>query len=173
MDKSKGWLKLLQACKILNEGGMKFNCNFVGDWPGEKEKDEFCLYVKKNKLEKVVKYLGKKIGREKNIILRKSNVLIFPTEFKLETFGRVIIEAMMFGIPVIANGIAAIPTTIRDGKTGFVLKNNSPEEIVEYIEKLRDRKLREKMGRAGRERFLKEYGFEKYKRKFLEIISKN
>jgi len=41
MDESKGWFKLLQACKILREKGVKFNCNFVGAWARGKEKRKF------------------------------------------------------------------------------------------------------------------------------------
>ena len=170
MDESKGWLKLLYACKILNEKNIKFNCNFVGDWTRDKERKKFYSYIKKNNLEKMIKYLGKRVGKEKNTVLEKSDILVFPTYFKLETFGRVIIEAMMFGLPVIANGIAAIPTTIQDGKTGFILKDNSPEEIANYIERLLNRKLREKMGKAGRERFLKKYEIGIYGMEFLDVF---
>lgn len=171
MDETKGWFRLLEACKILKEKGIGFKCNFVGEWLSNKEKDKFFNYIKENKLEENAFYLGGKRGKEKNNIFKKSNVLVFPTEYKLETFGRVIIEAMMFGLPVIANGIASIPTTVQDGKTGFVLKENTKEEIAEKIGRLiNGKKLRTKMGIAGRKRFLKYYTLDVYKKKFLEVL---
>ncbi len=172
MDKTKGWFKLLKACKILNDKKINFKCNFVGAWPGKKEKKKFFNFVKKNNLNKKIFYLGKKVGKEKNQILKDSNILVFPTEYKLETFGRVILEGMMFGLPVIANRVATIPTTVQHNKTGFVLNRNTPEEIANYLEKLRDNKLRIKMGTAGRKRFLKEYEMKNYKKEFMRIFKK-
>src|SRR3989339_9200 len=163
MDESKGWLKLLLACRILKNKKIKFKCNFIGAWTRKEDEKEFNL-------KKEVKYLGKKVGKEKEKFLENSNVLVFPTEYKLETFGRVIIEAMMFGLPVIANGIAAIPTIIQQNKTGFVLKKNTIQEIANSLERLQDKKLREKIGNEGRKRFLNEYEIKKYKKEFLRII---
>src|SRR3989339_656926 len=172
MDESKGWLKLLLACRILKNKKIKFKGNFIGAWTRKEDEKKFNSIIKEHDLKKEVKYLGKKVGKEKEKFLENSNVLVFPTEYKLETFGRVIIEAMMFGLPVIANGIAAIPTIIQDKKTGFVLKNNTIQEIAHSLEKLQNKKLREKMGKEGRKRFLQEYEIQKYKTEFLTIIGK-
>ena len=172
MDESKGWLKLLLACRILKNKKIKFKGNFIGAWTRKEDEKKFNSIIKEHDLKKEVKYLGKKVEKEKEKFLENSNVLVFPTEYKLETFGRVIIEAMMFGLPVIANGIAAIPTIIQHNKTGFILKKNTVQEIADYLEKLQDTKLREKMGYEGRERFLQEYEIQKYKTEFLKIIEK-
>ncbi|MDP2947549.1 MAG: glycosyltransferase family 4 protein, partial [Nanoarchaeota archaeon] len=112
------------------------------------------------------------VGKEKDDILAHSNILAFPTEYPPETFGRVNIEAMMFALPVVANGIAAIPSIIKHKKTGFILKENSPEEIANYLEELiSNPKLREKMGKAGRKKFLKEFEIRNYEKKFLSILN--
>lgn len=171
MDKSKGWPKLLQACKILNKKGIDFECNFVGEWNSSKDKEMFYKFISKNNLGQSVFAFEKKTGEEKNKFLEKVNVLIFPTEYKLETFGRVILEAYMYGIPVIANNIATIPSTIQNGKTGFLLKKNTPEEITGKLEILiNDKKLREKMGKEGRKRFLERFELKDYERKFVGVL---
>lgn len=171
MNKEKGWFKVLESCAILKSKNIPFNCFFVGEWATKKDKDLFENFVKKYNLQESIKYLGKKTGKEKNKILRNSNLLVFPTEYKLETFGRVIVEAMMFGIPVIANSIASIPSIIENKKTGFLLKENSPKEIASNIEILqRNKSLRIKMGIEGRKRFLKNYELTGYKTKFLKLF---
>lgn len=170
MDEAKGWPRLMGACKILKEKSIDFNCNFVGQFPSKRSEEKMKNFIFKNNLQENIKYLGKKTGAEKNNILKKSSILIFPTEYKLETFGRVIIEAMMFGLPVIASGIATIPTTIQDGETGLILKKNTPEEIAEKIIKLQNENLRQKMGKAARKRFLKEYEMKNYSKKFEAIL---
>ncbi len=170
MDKTKGWPKLLESCKILNNRGINFKCTFIGAWLSDSDKKEFYKFIEKNNLQKKVFSLGRKTGEERDAIIENSELLVFPTSYRPETFGRVIIEAMMFGLPVIANGIAAIPNIIQHGETGFILKKNSPEEIANYIEKLKDKKLRIEMGIAGRKRFLKEYEIKKYSKKFEKIL---
>ncbi|MFW5846819.1 MAG: glycosyltransferase family 4 protein [Nanoarchaeota archaeon] len=171
MDKTKGWPKLLKTCKILNEKNIDFKCNFVGAWQSEKDEKYFYDFIKKNNLEKKIFSLGKKTGKEKNKFLEGADVLVFPTEYKLETFGRVIIEAMMFGLPVIANGIASIPNIIKQNKTGFILNENTPEEIANYIKKLyNNKKLREDMGKQGRKKFLEEFEKKYYEINFLNFI---
>lgn len=171
MEKTKGWPKLLEACKILKERRISFICNFVGDWQNVEDKEYFYNFIKNNHLEKEVFEYGKKIGKEKDNCLKNADVLVFPTEYRLETFGRVVIEAMMFAIPVIANSIATIPSIIEDKKTGFLLKNNTPEEIAEKIEILfKNPQLREKMGLEGRKKFLNQFETKNYKKKFLGII---
>ena len=172
MDETKGWLKVLESCKILKERSTKAHFSFVGEWPSDKESKKFFKFLDDNSLKESVSYLGKKTGPEKDSILKNSGILVFPTEYPLETFGRVIIEAMMFGIPVIANGIATIPDIIDDKKTGFILEKNTPEEIAEKIEiLLKDKRLREQMGKAGRNKFLERYTLKDYSGKFLQIFN--
>ncbi|MFW6282700.1 MAG: glycosyltransferase, partial [Minisyncoccales bacterium] len=92
-------------------------------------------------------------------------------EYKLETFGRVIVEGMMFGLPVIGNGIATIPSIIEHNKTGYVLEKNTPREISKYIEKLYNNpKQRINMGKQGRQKFLKEFELNDYKKNFLGVL---
>jgi glycosyltransferase involved in cell wall biosynthesis len=65
-------------------------------------------------------------------VYRRTRVLLVPSQF-LETFGRVILEAQISGIPVVASDVAGIPETVGEG--GIVV---SPKERVEgYVEALR------------------------------------
>lgn len=167
MDRTKGWTKVLDACKILNDKKLDFRCDFVGGWLNKHDEDYFLKFVNKNKLKGKVFSYGEKTGKDKNEFLETANVLVFPTEYEMETFGRVIIEAYMYSVPVIANGIATIPTTIQDGKTGFVLRDNSGTEIAEKIFMSKDWS---KMGVRGRKKFLDEFEIEGYRERFLELF---
>jgi glycosyltransferase involved in cell wall biosynthesis len=169
MDEEKGWKKVLDACLELERGKIKFKCNFVGSWIKKEDEEYFNKFVLKNKLEKKVFYLGRKVGEEKNKILEKTDILIFPTEYKLETFGRVILEGAMFGVPTIANPIATIPDIIEDEKTGVLLKKNTGEEIAKEVLKIRSKS--KEMGVFARERFLRNYELKEYSRKFTSIFN--
>jgi glycosyltransferase involved in cell wall biosynthesis len=173
MDKTKGWPKLLQACKILKEKEFDFECNFVGEWNSQKDKESFNNFVYQNNLEKNVFAHGKKTGEEKNKFLKEANILVFPTEYKLEACPRVILEAMMFGLPVISNKIATIPSIIKEDKTGFALNKNTCQNIFEKIEFLiKNGKLERGFGQEGRKVFLKDYMLKKYKNNFKFLLNK-
>ncbi|MEM4605430.1 MAG: glycosyltransferase family 4 protein [Candidatus Pacearchaeota archaeon] len=171
MERTKGWPKLLEASKILKDKKFLFNFFFAGSWQNKKDKLFFFDYLDKNNLRDSVFYLGQIKPEEKKEIFSKSHLLVFPTEYSLETFGRVIIEAMMYGLPVIANSIATIPSILEDKKTGFLLNNNTPQEISEKIEfLLKNRELSEKIGIAGREVFLKKFEIKNFEKNFLMIL---
>ena len=165
MDKTKGWPKLLDTCKILNEKGFNFRCNFIGAWWNKKDEEYFYNFIKKNKLDKKVFSHGEKRNEEKNIFIKNANILVYPTE--KDTFGKVLIEAYMYGVPVITNREGAISSIVEHGKTGFLLNRNTKEEIASIILEEPDW---EGMGKNGRKKFLKEFEFEKYKINFLRLF---
>jgi len=171
MDETKGWFKVLEACNLLKDKKIDFKCNFVGAWPSKIEEKRFFDYVSKNNLKEKVFYLGKKIGEDKNRIFASSDIFVFPTEYKLETFGLVILEAMMFGLPVIATDIATIPSTVIHKQTGFVLKENTPQAISnEIMELIKNKSLQHKMGALGRKRFIENYEINNYRKKLIKLM---
>ena len=67
-----------------------------------------------------------------------------------EGFGIPPVEAMAAGVPVVTTRSGAIPETIRDQQTGFLVDKNDPRSLAESILKLlNDDDLREKMGQAA------------------------
>jgi glycosyltransferase involved in cell wall biosynthesis len=69
-----------------------------------------------------------------------------------EGFGIPPVEAMAAGVPVVATRSGAIPETVKDKQTGFLVSKNDPRALAESILKLlHDDDLRGKMGRAARD----------------------
>ena len=77
---------------------------------------------------------------------------------------------MMASLPVIASKTGSLSEIVINRKTGFILEENTPEEICKKVLILRDKKFREKMGNAGRKIFLENFEEKKYKQKFLKLI---
>ncbi|RKD86354.1 glycosyltransferase [Mangrovibacterium diazotrophicum] len=172
MMRDKGWLKALKVAKLLKDADADFHFRFAGSWPSHSEETEFYKFLNRHQLNDCVSYIGFVDGNRKREILAKSDLLIFPTEYRHEALPRVIIEAMEFGIPVIANSIAAIPSTIVDNYTGFLLTENTPEEIISKLEYFNSKEVIGVMGSCARKRYLDYYELEGFKEKFIGIIEK-
>jgi glycosyltransferase involved in cell wall biosynthesis len=68
-----------------------------------------------------------------------------------EGFGIPPVEAMAAGVPVVATRSGAIPETVKDKQTGFLVSKNDARALAEGILKLlNDDNLRAEMGRAAR-----------------------
>jgi glycosyltransferase involved in cell wall biosynthesis len=74
-----------------------------------------------------------------------------------DAFGLVILEAMACGVPVVASDRSGAPDIIDDGVDGFVVPARDSAAIRERVERLRDPRLRKRMGEAARAKILSRY----------------
>lgn len=78
---------------------------------------------------------------------------IFVLSSLNEGMGKVVVEAMSAGLPVVGTDVGGVMEIVEDGKTGFVVPPADGYSIAANIEKLcADNELRQKMGDNGRER---------------------
>ncbi len=133
MIESKGPLDVLNICEALKKEGVEFICNFVGVFSDEKFKTRFFNEIKKKGLQKECFYLGPKYGKDKLKILEGTDYLIFPTNYENEVFPLVILEALMFGIPVFSYKNAAIPEIISKDYLGFVAKRKDWKSLFKNL----------------------------------------
>jgi glycosyltransferase involved in cell wall biosynthesis len=90
-----------------------------------------------------------------------ADIFVFPPIWE-EGFGIPPIEAMAAGVPVVGTLSGALPETVKDGETGFLVEKSDPRALAERILKLlRDDDLRESMGRAARRRVLATFTWER------------
>jgi glycosyltransferase involved in cell wall biosynthesis len=64
-------------------------------------------------------FAGRKVGIEKWTAYRCADIFCFPTYYGPETFGNVLLEAMMFELPTVSTRWRAIPDIVVEGETGF------------------------------------------------------
>ncbi len=81
------------------------------------------------------------------------DVLVLPSRARpnwTEQFGRVLIEAMACGVPVVGSDCGEIPDVI--GDAGLVFRQDDVDGLRQALAQLRDDNLRLRMARAGRAR---------------------
>lgn len=79
-----------------------------------------------------------------------------------ESFGVNMVEAMACQVPVVATDTAGAREVIEQNVTGIVLKDRRPETMKDtFVELLSDKQWCIEMGKAGRERVLKLYDWDK------------
>jgi len=104
-------------------------------------------------------------------LYRRLDVLVLPSRTRpnwKEQFGRVLIEAMACGIPVVGSDSGQIPHVI--GEAGLVFPEGDIAALQERLEHLRrDPALREELGRRGRERVLAHYTQERVAQAYLQV----
>jgi glycosyltransferase involved in cell wall biosynthesis len=73
-----------------------------------------------------------------------------------EQFGRVLIEAMACGVPVVGSTCGEIPNVI--GDAGLIFSENDSEALQEQLRKLHQQtKLRDDLAQRGRQRVLQRF----------------
>lgn len=83
-------------------------------------------------------------------VMHSIDVLLIPSEN--EPFGRVVIEAMLAGKPVVGTNSGGIPEIVLDEKTGLLYKVGSLETVHKKLGRLVAEEVAQKMGATGRAR---------------------
>jgi D-inositol-3-phosphate glycosyltransferase len=93
----------------------------------------------------VVTFLGKRDQQALPYHYSAAEVCVVPSHY--ESFGMVALEAMACGTPVIASRVGGLTFTVQDGRTGFLVPSDDPEELAEKLALLlSDEDLRRQMG---------------------------
>ena len=168
---SKGVYVLLDACKMLKDRGVAFQCNFVGGESKEMDRRVFEEAVKERGLEGRVLYHGPKYGEEKEHYWSMADVFVFPTFYHNECMPLTILEAMQHGLPVVSTDEGAVPDMVVDGENGFVCRRKDAEGLAQALERLLlDEALRHRMGAEGYRRYKENFTLQCFEHRFTEIL---
>lgn len=125
----KGLHLLLEACAILQKQGYSdYTLLAVGDGP---QREELEVFIRNHDLEERVKLLGRLDYDRLGAYFRKADVFVLPT--LEDTWGMVVLEAMLFGKPVLCSKWAGTAEMMIDGENGYVFDPHQPEKLAELM----------------------------------------
>jgi glycosyltransferase involved in cell wall biosynthesis len=152
----KGLHILIQALTALKEQ-LLFHLTIVGPLYGpEYGGYEFTLrrLIQEKGLSRRVTLTGNISDRrelEKHYL--QSDLFVLPS--MTEGTPKAILEAMAYGLPVIASRVGGIPIVVRDGRDGILIDPWNPMDLQAALRRiLGDRQRLRLMGQSGRERSL-------------------
>lgn len=170
MMQEKGVVDLLEACSLLQQRKVMFECHFIGAW-SDITADFFNSKLLELHLKDSVFPHGKKYGDDKLKYFKNSDVFVFPTYYHNECFPLVLLEAMQQSLPIISTPEGGITDLVAQGTTGFLVPQKNVKELAEHLQLLvENRSLREQLGKAGRERFEELYTLSTFENRLCSIL---
>lgn len=143
------WKRQFDAVKAVSsllESGFDVELTVIGPMLDSRYSAEIAAFVKARVLEDKVRL----VGYVDNPIQRLKDVDIVLVCSELEPFGRVTIEAMSIGVPIIGTNSGGTPEIIQHGHNGLLYEVGDIAGLAQCIESLiADRAFRSRLGAAA------------------------
>ncbi|MCU0413539.1 MAG: glycosyltransferase family 4 protein [Ignavibacteriaceae bacterium] len=120
---------LLTALNILIKSGYKAELWLAGDGPTRAEMQKLATDLQ---IESNVRFLG--MISNLTEIYRRIDVFVLSTHY--EGHPLAILEAMSFGLPVIATRVSSIQEVIEEGKNGLLVNPGDPNDLALALKKI-------------------------------------
>lgn len=146
LEKFKGIDSLIRAMPSVLLEIPEVTLRIAGEGDFYDELRELCIELKIENKVVFLKHLnGKALYKE----YARCTLFVFPSVWP-ETFGKVGIEAMSIGRPVIATDVGGIRDWLIDGKNGYLVEPNRPSQITaRVVTLLKDKKKTQEMAYAA------------------------
>jgi glycosyltransferase involved in cell wall biosynthesis len=165
LSEEKGVLNFVRAIPKIFEERDKVNFLVGGDGH---LRDEIEKYISKENLNNKVNLAGWIPHDRLPDYLNELKLVVLPSY--TEGLPNVMLEAMVCGTPVLATSVGAIPDVIKDGETGFIMGNNTPECIAENVIRVLKHTDIEEIVKNAREFVEKEFTYEAAVERYRAIL---
>ncbi len=128
----KGHLHFIKAMARVSRLVPRLKIWIVGDAPASKEayKEEVQVLVRRLGIWHCTEFLGTQ--RDIPGILAHLDLVVLATTTH-EAFGRVVVEAMAAGVPVVATKVGGVVDIIEDGKNGILVPPADPKSMADAV----------------------------------------
>jgi len=137
IDPLKGIDRLLAAMTHLEKRQGLRLVVIGGDDDSEAEVEGLQRLSQKLRIQDSVTFAGPVGQEELPRYYSAAQVCVIPSYY--ESFGLVALESLACGTPVVAAGVGGIESVVRQGETGYVVKDNAPSGLADRIAALLSR----------------------------------
>jgi glycosyltransferase involved in cell wall biosynthesis len=168
---AKGVLTLLEYMGDLVASGRPGRLHLVGEWESEAFKERVLALLDAGDLHDRVEIHGLLVDEEKWERFRTADVLLHPTRWDGQPV--TILEALAFGLPVVATKVGAIPATIRSGVDGYLMSNDTAAEISAGVQAItKDAATYAEFSAQARTSFLDRFTSERFKHAMSKLLER-
>ncbi len=166
---AKGLFVTLDAVALANQE-LKERCIPIsislivaGEFVSTSERERFDKRIQREDLNgneqrgKLVNYVGFVAGPDKDALFRRCDCLCFPSLYPAEGQPVTIIEALAFGLPVIATRWRGIPDLLA-GADAYLIEHQDPDAIAHAVEE----SMKSNIATINRRIFLTRYSIDKF-----------
>lgn len=168
----KGLNYLIHALPLILKRHPQVYLQVAGDGPEKRKLKREC---EKLGISDHVGFLGAVKIEDLPILYQMSDVVVFPSvitdDGDREGLGLVLVEALGCECATVTTNLPAMQDIILDGKTSFVVPQKNMKKLAEkIILLLNDQKLRQSLGREGRQHVLRNFDWTIIIKKYKKLI---
>jgi glycosyltransferase involved in cell wall biosynthesis len=169
LSSEKGVDLLLEACAKVRD--LDYRCVIAGDGPARGELQDLA---KRLGLERRVIWMGYVDHAEVAQLYSRLHVVVVPsrtTSSWKEQFGRVVVEALAAGVPVVVSDSGELPRLVGRTAGGWVFPENDADALADRLREVLERPdLRTIAGRSGEAYVRTHFALDEVASRFAEVV---
>ena len=150
----KGFNVLIQASQHFDKDSVVV---IVGGGPLQLQLQEAIV---QDGVEDRVVLAGRLSDATLHVLFERANLFCLPSTYRSEAFGVVLLEAMTYGLPIVATDIpgSGVPWVNQHGFSGLNVASGDAKALADACNQiLRSEELRSRLSKGARQRFLAEF----------------
>jgi len=172
LQERKGLGYLVEACRILRDQGIQFECRIIGEGPMRPALED---QIRQFGLENFVRLLGALPHEEVIAQYQQATVFTLPAvlgkDGDRDGIPNVILEALSMELPVVSTLHSGIPEVVEEGVSGLLVPPENASALASALERvICDPEMRNAFGKAGRQIVADRFNPEKNVRRLLEAF---
>jgi glycosyltransferase involved in cell wall biosynthesis len=171
-EEVKGHRYLVEACRLLHERGVDFVCHLVGDGPGRAKVE---AQIAAAGLPDRVQMHGPQPRDTVVRLMSQADVMALasvPTrQGKREGIPVAVMEGMASELAVVVSDLSGIPELVEHGVSGLLVAPRDVPGLAAALQRLAaDAELRQRLGRAARDKVLREFDLRQSAQALIELF---
>lgn len=164
----KGQFDAVKAVTLLRKKGVSIQLGIIGGTEDRAYEKQIRNYITENKMDESILFMGQKNNPSSYLALADA-CLVCATN---ESFGRVAVESMVVGTPVIGASSAGTAEIINSNAIGRLYKPHDIHDLMEKIEELqKDKDLASSIAQRAQREATKRYNQTEQYRSFIDYFN--